>query len=192
MDHQPSYKTYLSLVESLQPFYVFGFGSLIWHPDFDYEKKFYSRILGFHRRFGLWSIHYRGTIEKPGLVLGLDRGGSTTGICFQIPNEKKIPVAKKLWEREMISLAYQPLIATVLIAKDMIPIYALAFALDPNHKQYVKPTLSLKDKAKIIASASGNGGSNKDYFFNMAQSLKKMNITDHYINSLASELKNIG
>ena len=91
-----AYERYLSLVESLQPFCVFGFGSLIWAPDFEYEKKVRARAEGYHRRFGMWSVHYRGTAAQPRVGGGAGpwwpHGGGLFSCCGagQIGGGKKI------------------------------------------------------------------------------------------------------
>ena len=195
-----TYQQYLSLVESLEPFYVFGFGSLIWSPEFDYEKKMKGRVDGFHRRFGMWSVHYRGTRAQPGLVAGLDRGGYVVGMCFQVAANNRLAVAKKLWDREMLSYAYLPLAVDVVAegangnsVKAPMPVSmkALAFTLDPNHEQYVDPAISLAEQARIISIAAGLGGPNRDYFLNMVAALKEIHIKDDYMTSLHEEFKKI-
>ncbi len=225
MMQEAMYKNYGALVESLQPFYVFGFGSLIWKPEFDFEKKYHARVLGFHRRFGMWSVHYRGTQEQPGLVLGLDKGGSSVGVCFKVADNDRAIVAKNLWDREMIAYAYSPVAVTAIIREDepiapapiflrgdesanlspapptpivsnvsvakFRPVRALAFALNPDNDQYVDLGFSLADKAKIIATAKGTGGTNRDYFLNMLHCLKKMNVKDSYLEALAREFNKL-
>ena len=196
-----AYERYLSLVESLQPFCVFGFGSLIWAPDFDYEKKVRARVEGYHRRFGMWSVHYRGTAEQPGLVVGLDHGGHAVGVCFHVAAQHKLAVAKKLWDREMVSYAYIPLAIDVVAeeAGDNVavgesmhaPMKALAFTLDPKHEQYVDPAMPLAEQARIISIAAGKGGPNRDYFLNMVATLKKWDIKDDYMDALHQEFQKI-
>ncbi|MDI9313266.1 MAG: gamma-glutamylcyclotransferase [Hydrotalea sp.] len=186
-----NYQEYLSLVESLRPFYVFAFGSLIWAPDFNCEKKMRARVEGFHRRFGMWSVHYRGTIEKPGLVVGLDHGGHTVGACLQVAEADRDAVAKKLWEREMISAAYTPCALPVLIEGENKVVQALAFTLDAAHKQYVHREMPLSEQAKIIATSAGANGTNRDYFFNMIKSLEEMNIIDEQMEALKKEFEKL-
>lgn len=202
---------YQQLVHSLSPFYVFGFGSLMWSPGFDYEQVVRAVATGFHRRFGLWSFHYRGTREQPGLVLGIDKGGQCEGLCYRVADKNRDAVAKILWDREMVSYAYDPRAINVILqpsdkeqlggsaagqavklqqAKGEQPkpeaVMALAFALDPASEQYVGHHLSFEQQAQIIATAGGLGGPNRDYFLNMVKILQDLNIHDGYIAQLAA------
>ena len=64
--------------------WVFAYGSLTWDPGFPFEEARPALLRGYHRAFCLYSTHYRGTPERPGLVLGLDRGGACRGIAYRI------------------------------------------------------------------------------------------------------------
>ena len=90
--------------------WIFGYGSLMWRPGFDYVERLPVRLHGYHRAFCVWSHRYRGTPERPGLVLGLDRGGSCLGIAYRIAPEKQDTVLAYLHEREMITGVYIPVI----------------------------------------------------------------------------------
>jgi len=87
--------------------WVFGYGSLIFNPVFEHVDKCEARIYGRHRRFCLWTRIGRGTPERPGLVLGLDQGGSCTGLAFRLDPGNAIDELDLLWRREMISMSYQ-------------------------------------------------------------------------------------
>src|SRR5690606_27267148 len=90
------------------PFWVFGYGSLMWDPGFAYEERGDAILHGWHRRFCIVSHHYRGTPERPGLVLGLDRGGSCRGVAFRVDEARRAEVVAYLWAREMRNGVYRP------------------------------------------------------------------------------------
>ena len=96
-------------------FWVFGYGSLMWDPGFNYVDSRPAFLFGYHRRLCLWSIHYRGTSANPGLVLGLDAGGSCKGMGFKVSPRNKVEVCEYLKEREMLSNAYKPVVKPIYL-----------------------------------------------------------------------------
>src|SRR5699024_9015722 len=88
--------------------WVFGYGSLIWRPDFDFQERRDALLRGYHRALCLWSRINRGTPERPGLVFGLDRGGSCRGVAFRVQSAHVPDTMDALWRREMPSGAYLP------------------------------------------------------------------------------------
>ena len=93
--------------------WVFGYGSLMWSPGFDFEDSFTGRIFGFHRDLCLWSTIYRGTERRPGLVWGLAGGGSCLGRAFRVHATQTTDVLEYLWEREMVRHVYVPTLVPV-------------------------------------------------------------------------------
>ncbi|MDZ7651966.1 MAG: gamma-glutamylcyclotransferase [Burkholderiaceae bacterium] len=88
------------------PLWIFGYGSLIWKPEFDFDRRVPARVFGYHRKLCLRSIKYRGTFDCPGVVAGLDRGGSCAGIAYRMPAEVVHRQLPALWEREMFMGSY--------------------------------------------------------------------------------------
>ena len=95
--------------------WVFGYGSLMWDPGFPFSESKRGRIFGYHRSLCLRSVRYRGTDSNPGLVFGLDRGGSCTGICYRLNSNRQREVASYLQDREMLNNAYEPYIRSVTL-----------------------------------------------------------------------------
>ena len=131
--------------------WVFAYGSLLWNPLFPFEEAQPATLSGRHRRFCLWSLASRGTSTQPGLVLGLDRGGSCQGVVYRLPARVAKDELLLLWRREMVLGAYQPLWVTV--RRGHSPFVALTFVVDRTHRQYTGK-LTLGEQAQVIASAA--------------------------------------
>ena len=157
--------------------WVFGYGSLLWNPGFEPAATKRAVLHDYHRSFCMLSIHHRGTVAQPGLVLALDAvaGAQCTGVAFQIAPAQEAEVLAALRERELISSAYVEHTVT-LIGDDGVAFDALAYVIDPTHEQYC--TLDLETQAQMIAHAVGGRGPNPEYLFNTAAHLTKMQIKD--------------
>ena len=86
--------------EAAPDLWVFGYGSLMWRPGFDFVEQVPARLIGEHRALCVYSFDHRGTPEKPGLVLGLDRGGACRGIAFRVAAQHRAATIDYLRERE--------------------------------------------------------------------------------------------
>ena len=114
--------------------WVFAYGSLIWDPEIDYSRSELARLHGYHRAFCVRSSHYRGTPEQPGIVLGLDRGGSCTGMAFQLTAAQRARSIAKLFAREIPSATarvYLPRVVRVHLQSGL-SVRALTFVADPS------------------------------------------------------------
>lgn len=163
--------------------WVFGYGSLMWDPGFPFSESKRGRIFGYHRSLCLRSVRYRGTDSNPGLVFGLDRGGSCTGICYRLNSNRQREVASYLQDREMLNNAYEPYIRSVTL-DDGRCVDAIVFVVKRQHPSYVR-NLTSSQIAGIVASASGQRGANLDYVISTIKILEKFGIHDR-------ELKNVG
>lgn len=168
------------------PLRVFAYGSLLWRPGFDFHRKQRARLYGFHRALRVWSVHHRGTEDCPGLVLGLDRGGSCAGCVYEIEEHDKIAVTRYLWEREMVTSVYTPRVVRVHTETGggRHIETALCFLLDRAHSQYAG-TLSATDAAGIVRAASGYSGHNQEYVRETLRGLHEVGIDDHGLASVA-------
>ena len=179
------YDIYMRHILSLQDLWVFGYGSLIWKPDFNTDDILRGLIKGRKRDFTLYSYAYRGTSKHPGLLLGLDIGGCCTGLLYHVPHNIKQDVADMLWQREMITIAYHPEMLNAHIGQKHLS--CLCFTANRHHQQYASG-INLGEKIKMINKAHGTKGSNRDYVINTAAALRQHHIYDSNINNIAQKL----
>lgn len=171
--------------------WVFGYGSLIWDPGFPVAERAVARLDGWHRSFCMRSIHHRGSVAAPGLVLALDRaaGSHCDGVAFRVePGAEEATVAG-LRERELVSSAYLEMTLPVGLT-DGREVAALAYVIDPHHVQYCGG-LPLEEQAQIIARATGGRGPNRDYLWSTAAHLAELGIGDDDLDWLAGRVRDI-
>lgn len=168
--------------------WVFGYGSLIWNPEFPVAEQVIARATGWHRSFCMRSIHHRGTEENPGLVLALDADPAAhcDGVAFRVAPEAGDATLQALRDRELISSAYLERWLPVDLA-DGRQVEALVFVIDPHHVQYCGG-LPLEEQARIIAEAVGGRGPNRDYLFSTARHLAELGIGDDDLEWLAARV----
>lgn len=169
--------------------YVFAYGSLLWNPTVEYEGQFLAKIYGFHRSFCMKTYLGRGSFDNPGLMLGLDKGGSCQGMAFKLKKSNAIKNIDILFQREMVTGAYRPKLLKTKLANGKI-VLSLAFTVDKKHKNYFGQK-DIKIKARMIAKASGFLGSCKEYFDNTLDSLSELNITDTEMSAISNYFKKI-
>ncbi len=166
--------------------WVFGYGSLIWNPAFHFDERRIGVIHGFHRRFCLWTTLGRGSPDCPGLMLGLDRGGSCRGVVLRITPELVESETDVLWRREMVSNAYVP--AWVRASTDTGEVWAIAFTINRHHDRYAEK-MSEDKAADVIARAVGRVGPCRDYLLNTVDHLKQLGIHDRAMARLAEKVR---
>jgi cation transport protein ChaC len=162
--------------------WVFAYGSLLWNPLFPFAESRPARVRGFHRRFCLWSLASRGRPDAPGLVLGLDRGGSCPGVAYRLPAPLAIDELHLLWRREMVTGAYEP--RWVKLDAEGKPLTGLTFIVRRDHPQYAG-RMARQEEARVIASACGAFGSSADYLERTRVALVSHGVVDPYLESLA-------
>lgn len=171
-----------------QPLWVFGYGSLIWDPGFPVAERRVAHLAGWHRSFCMRSIHHRGTVEHPGLVLALDRakGALCTGIAFRVEAGAEAATLLALRERELVSSAYLEM--TLRVMTGVGPLDALTYVIDPDHAQYCGG-LPFEEQARIIARATGGRGPNRDYLWSTTTHLAELGIADPDLDRLADRVR---
>jgi glutathione-specific gamma-glutamylcyclotransferase len=170
--------------------WVFGYGSLIWDPGFPVAERRIAQLFGWHRSFCMRSIHHRGTVESPGLVLALDhaKGASCTGVAFCVASGAEAETLAALRERELVSSAYLERVLPVETEAGRLD--ALAYVIDPDHAQYCGG-LPLDEQAQIIAQATGGRGQNRDYLWSTAAHLAELGIADPDLEWLAERVRSL-
>lgn len=168
--------------------WVFAYGSLMWNPGFPYLEHHMAVLRGYHRRFCVASHRYRGTPEKPGLVLGLDRGGSCRGMAFRVAGEHAAATLDYLWEREMINRTYRPRLLPVHLGSGRRVAQACTFVVDREHSQYC-PCLDEAEMVERIACCAGERGPNLEYLTNTVEHLEQLGIRDARLAALLQAVK---
>ena len=166
-------------------FWVFGYGSLIWQPGFDFADRRVATLRGYRRAFCMTSIVYRGTPEAPGLVLALDADpdGHCLGVAYRVDGPEAAATLAYLRERELVSYAYDEVEVPVEL-EDGATVAALAYVSNRAHAQY-RGGLDLEAQAEVIARARGPRGPNADYLLNTVESLEALGLHDEELVRLA-------
>jgi cation transport protein ChaC len=159
--------------------WVFGYGSLMWSPGFRHGEKRLARVHGYHRALCILSTRYRGTQRKPGLVMGLCRGGSCWGMAFRVPAADVRRCLRRLWSREMTRRVYRPRLVPVR-ARGGRSLRALAFIADPGHPAYVRE-LDLHGRAQLVAQGIGQRGPCVDYIRNTLDHMHALGVRDPHL-----------
>ena len=170
----------------MDEFWVFGYGSLMWRPGFDFEERQIAVAHGYHRALCIRSWFHRGSRTDPGLVLGLDRGGACKGTAFRIHTDRRTEVIDYLRERELVTSVYLERIVTIRLA-DGRRSKAVTYIVDRHHPQYA-PDLTTDDAANIVAHATGQSGNNADYVLNSVAHFRTLGIRDAWMEEVADKL----
>lgn len=165
--------------------WVFGYGSLIWSPEFDHEQAQLARLHGFHRSFCVRSTRYRGTPERPGVVLGLDRGGSCTGVAYRLRASTRQRALEQLYEREMLNRVYNPSLVSVLLGNGE-RVDALTFVANRESDAYQR--LNEDELVQRLTDCCGQRGANRDYLINTQRSLADRGVHDAMLTRLVERL----
>ncbi|WP_051357445.1 gamma-glutamylcyclotransferase [Azorhizobium doebereinerae] len=169
--------------------WVFAYGSLMWNPGFAYAERVEATLIGCHRALCIYSFHHRGTPEKPGLVLGLDLGGSCRGIAYRVAAQDWPVTHAYLTEREQISGVYRETMRRVRLrnaARADAP--AVAYVANRAHPQYARG-LTLDDQLHLVRRSHGQSGPNRDYVLATMELLAEMGIEDSGLAWIAQKLR---
>ncbi len=165
--------------------WLFAYGSLIWNPTIHFTERRVAAVQGWRRAFCLSVRAGRGSHDNPGLVLGLDRGGSCAGAAFWIAADMLEAELSLLWRREMLSGAYVPRWLDIFDAGATEPFgQAIAFTIDPAGPQYAGE-LAEAEVVRRLATATGPLGSAADYLFRTRAGLHSLGIPDPELDRLA-------
>lgn len=167
--------------------WVFGYGSLIWRPGFPFLESRKASLIGAHRALCVYSWVHRGTPERPGLVLGLDRGGMCRGLAYRVAASEREDVIAYLREREQVTSVYLERLREIRFPEGG-GAHALTYVVDRRHGQYAGK-LDADTQFRIVAEASGRSGANRDYVINTAEHLAELGMPDHQLGRLAQRLR---
>ncbi len=171
----------------MEQFWIFGYGSLMWRPGFDYLHSEAALVHGYHRSLCVYSFVHRGTPEEPGLVLGLDRGGSCHGMAFNVAAEKWDDTIAYLRAREQVTAVYIEKRKTIRLLGSGRRVEAVTYIVDRSHRQYAG-VLSLDDLSAHVRRGRGVSGHCIDYVMNTVDHLREMKIRDPRLERLVAGL----
>ncbi|MEO0371194.1 MAG: gamma-glutamylcyclotransferase [Pseudomonadota bacterium] len=171
--------------------WVFGYGSLVWNPGFDYDERVIASLPGYHRSFCMRSIHHRGTQDAPGLVLALDEteGAACSGLALAVAAGQEDATLAYLRERELISSAYLEKNLELDLV-DGRQVTAVTYVVDADHVQYCGG-IDVEEQAQIIARAVGGRGPNTEYLYNTTAHLTELGIEDAELDWLVTRVRQI-
>ncbi len=169
------------------PLWVFGYGSLMWRPGFEAECSAHARLVGWRRCFCIYSTHHRGSPARPGLVLGLDRGGACEGIAYRVSPAHAAATLAYLRAREQINGVYREAQVAVTL-EDAVAgcdghVSALAFVVERAHPSYAG-RLPLAAQARLIRAAAGISGANVDYLVSTLRHLHGLGVREPELDRL--------
>lgn len=166
------------MMAALHDLWVFGYGSLMWRPGFAFEEARRARAIGYRRCFCIYSVHHRGTAERPGMVLGLDHGGACAGIVYRVSAADAAQTVAYLRSREQVNGVYREAHLPVEITEgENREVLALAYIVERAHPSYAGQ-LPLARQARLIRGARGISGVNLDYLISTLRHLAELGIRE--------------
>src|SRR5262249_24616765 len=169
--------------------WIFAYGSLMWRPGFDHLERAPARLNGLHRALCVYSFVHRGTPERPGLVLGLDRGGACRGIAYRVARAQRAETIAYLRAREQVTMVYLEAWRDVLIAgPPERRVRALVYVVDRGHAQYAG-RLDLEQQLRHVRQGHGSSGANRDYVLVTVGEIEAQGFRDAGLHLLAERLK---
>jgi cation transport protein ChaC len=169
--------------------WVFGYGSLMWKPGFHYRERTEARLIGAHRALCVYSFVHRGTPERPGLVLGLDHGGTCRGVAFRVDAQDRDHTIAYLRAREQVTMVYREVYRTLWLAGDpQRRVRAVCYVADRSHPQYAG-RLTLDQQVHLVRQGHGIGGPNRDYVLETVKALEALGYRESALHLLAERLR---
>jgi cation transport protein ChaC len=166
--------------------WIFGYGSLMWNPGFPFAEARHARLDGYHRAFCVYSIHYRGSPRRPGLVLGLDRGGSCDGMAFRLEPATAAATLAYVRRRELIYSVYRESLVPISLVGSSSPdqpVRALAYIAERAHPAYAG-RIALARQVELIRGAIGTAGTNLEYVASTLAHLAGLGIEERQLSRL--------
>ena len=169
--------------------WVFGYGSLIWRPGFDFLERAPARVVGLHRALCVYSFVHRGTPERPGLVLGVDLGGACRGIAYRVAARQRAATLGYLRAREQVTSVYRETVRSIWLAGNPERrVDAVCYVVDRGHPQYAG-RLTLEQQLHHVRQGHGRSGNNRDYVIETVAALEALGCRDATLHTLVERLK---
>jgi cation transport protein ChaC len=169
--------------------WVFGYGSLMWRPGFDVLERVPAKLIGMHRALCVFSFVHRGTPERPGLVLGLDRGGMCRGIAFRVAAAARDETIAYLREREQVTSVYLETMRRIELEEEARrQVRALCYTVDRGHAQYAG-RLTVDESVHYVRQGHGRSGNNRDYVLETVRALEALGYRETELHLIADRLK---
>ena len=171
--------------------WVFGYGSLMWRPGFDALERVPAKLIGMHRALCVYSFVHRGTPEKPGLVMGLDRGGMCRGVAYRVAAAKREETIVYLREREQVTSVYLETMRRIALEDETRrQVRALCYAVDRGHVQYAG-RLSVDESVHYVRQGHGRSGNNRAYVIETVRALEALGYRETELHLVAERLKGV-
>jgi len=178
-----------SIESTNEDLWIFGYGSLMWRPGFEFIERVEARLIGAHRALCVYSFVHRGTPERPGLVLGLDHGGACRGIAFRVAASRRTDTIRYLREREQVTMIYRECLRRVSLRSETgRHVTALCYMVDRGHPQYAG-RLTLDQQLLHVRGNHGRSGANPDYVIETVAALEAIGYRETQLHLLAERLK---
>src|SRR5476649_1769569 len=175
--------------QSGEDLWVFAYGSLMWRPGFDFLERRAARLVGAHRALCVYSFVHRGTPQRPGLVLGLDRGGNCRGVAYRVAAAKRTATIDYLRAREQVTKVYREAWRAVWLDDDpQQSVHALGYMVDRGHQQYAG-RLTLAEQLHYVRQGHGRSGQCRDYVLAAVKELETLGVRDADLHILSERLK---
>ncbi len=168
--------------------WVFGYGSLMWSPDFRFAERRAAHLYGYHLTLCILSHSYRGTPELPGLVMGLCPGGSCWGVAFRVDQRHVGRTLEALWHREMPNHVYEPRFVMVRVGHRAVR--GIAFVADRRHRQFAG-RLSVLQTARMVAQGCGERGQNLDYLAHTVAHMDELGVREGHLHEVLSRARKL-
>lgn len=175
-----------AMLEHHGDLWVFGYGSLIWRPGFDYVERQPALLKGAHRALCIYSHVHRGSPELPGLVLGLDHGGACRGVAFRVEEARRADTIAYLREREQINMVYKECVRPVTLGDGRM-VLALCYVVNRAHTQYAR-RMQREEVLRLVRQGIGKSGPNHEYVRNTALALRELGIHDSLLDWISDRL----
>ena len=171
--------------------WVFGYGSLMWRPGFAYLERVPARLVGLRRALCVFSFVHRGTPERPGLVLGLDRGGMCRGIAYRIAAAARAATIDYLRSREQVTSVYVEIMRQIELEEPARRrVRSLCYTVDRSHVQYAG-RLTLAESVHHVRQGHGSSGANRDYVLETVRALETLGYRETDLHRIAANLKGV-